>query len=278
MELDDAFAHLNRTYFGEDAKEREEIELLPDLLEGCGLFIDVGASLGQYTFYANQTMEGGRILSIEADPHRFEALKENCAEWSEGSSNSIIPIHAAAGDARGTVEFYVTMSQISGGLFPVAERSDAYRPVRVPQVMLDDYYDPGVPTFVKIDVEGAEFRVMRGAERHMEAGHTEFMTEITWWGDRERGQSTLDFLRYLHGHHLRITKMARRRTSNYLLTPAPPDESVWPSYVRVAPLLVATSLWGRLIPKEIRVLRERALNRRRLRRSGLDPESASGED
>lgn len=271
MSLEDAFAHLYRTYFGEEAKEREEVELLPELVEDCRIFIDVGASLGQYTFFANRAMRDGRILAIEADPYRYEELERNCARWSAEGRNTIIPIHAAVGDGRDPVDFYVTMSQISGGLFPVPERSDEYRPVRVPQVMLDDYHEPGVPAFVKIDVEGAEYRVMRGAADHIAGGTTRFMTEITWWGDRVRGRTSLDFLRFLHSRRLRIEKMARRRTSNYLLTPAPEGTRIWPAYLRVAPLLLATSLWGRVVPKPVRILRERALNRRRLRKSGVDP-------
>lgn len=267
LRLDDAFAHLYETYFGVAAKEREEIEKLPALLEGCRLFIDAGASLGQYTFHANRIMEGGRIIAIEADPDRFRELAGNCERWASEGTNTIVPVHAAVGDRRDPVRFYVTGTQISGGFFPVPERSDEYRPVEVPQVMLDDFHEPGVPTFVKIDVEGAEYRVMRGASAHIEGGETRFLTEITWWGDRQRGYGTLDLLRFLHSRRLAIEKLARRRTSGYLLTPAPDGRSLWPGYVRVAPLLLATSLWGRIVPTWVRVLRERALNRRRLRKT-----------
>jgi FkbM family methyltransferase len=266
LTLDDAFAYLYRTYFGTDVKEREELDKLPALLAGCSLFIDVGASLGQYTFSANQTMRGGRILAIEADPDRYAELARNCARWESEGTNRITAIHAAVGDGREPVRFYVTRSQISGGFFPVHERSDAYQPIDVPQVTVDDFYEPGVPTFIKIDVEGGESRVMRGAAAHVAGGSTRFLTEITWWGDRERGTTTLDFLRFLRSRQLAIEKVAKRRTSSYLLTPQPPGSRVWLTYLKVTPLLYATSLWGRLVPRGVRVFRERRLNRRRLRK------------
>lgn len=262
LSIDEAFTHLDRTYFGEDAYEAEEIAQLPVWLDGCELFIDVGASLGQYTYYANQIMEDGRILAIEADPDRYRVLEERCAEWGEGSSNTITPIHAAVGDNHDPISFYVTRTQISGGFFPVPERSDQYRPIEVQQVMVDDFYQPDVKTFVKIDVEGAELRVMQGAERHLNGGHTSFLTEITWWGDRERGYSSADYLRFLRSHALRIEKVAKRHTSGYLLTPADSPSG----YLRVAPLLLAKSWYGRYFPQWIRLLRERALNRRRVGR------------
>jgi FkbM family methyltransferase len=266
MERDQVFAYLYRTYFGEGTKEKEEIEQLPRVLQGCRLFIDVGASLGQYTFHANRILSGARIIAIEADPDRYAELAKNCATWQAEGTNTITAIHAAVGDSNDQVRFFVTRSQISGGFFPVAERSDAYEPIEVPQVRVDDFREPGVRTFVKIDVEGGESRVMRGAAAHIAAGETSFLTEITWWGDRERGTSTLAFLRFLHGHGLRIAKVARRRTSSYLLTPATHGASVLLDYLRVGPLLIATSLWGRLVPQRLRLLRERRLNQRRLNR------------
>lgn len=268
MERDEVFAYLYRTYFGEGTKEKEEIEQLPRMLEGCQLFIDVGASLGQYTFYANQILRGARIIAIEADPDRFAELSKNCAKWQAEGNNTITPIHAAVGDSNERVTFFVTRSQISGGFFPVAERSDAYQPIEVPQVRVDDFREPGVKTFVKIDVEGGESRVMRGAAAHVAGRETSFLTEITWWGDRERGTSTFAFLRSLRAQRLHIAKVARRRTSSYLLTPAQPGASVLMDYLRVGPLLVATSMWGRLVPQRLRLWRERRLNQRRLKRFG----------
>lgn len=262
MDLESAFAHLDNTYFGPNAYERDEIAQLPDRLADCQVFIDVGASLGQYTYHANQVMRDGHIYAIEADPDRYAVLEHRCKEWAESGSNTITPVHAAVGDSHEPVTFYVTRSQISGGFFPVSERSDEYRPITVDQVMLDDFYEPGSPTFVKIDVEGAELRVMRGAERHLDGQQTSYLTEITWWGDRERGYTSADYLRYLRSHDLRIEKAAGRHNAGYWLTPDGPS-----GYWRVAPLLVAKSWYGRYFPQRLRLLRERALNRSRTRRT-----------
>jgi FkbM family methyltransferase len=262
MDLESAFAHLDRTYFGPDAYERDEIAQLPSRLFNCRVFIDVGASLGQYTFYANQIMRDGQIYAIEADPDRYAVLERRCAEWVQSGTNNITPVHAAAGDSHEPITFYVTKSQISGGFFPVSERSDHYRPISVEQVTVDDFYEPGAQTFVKIDVEGAELRVMRGATRHLAGGHTSYLTEITWWGDRERGYTSADYLRYLRSNGLQIEKAAGRHNAGYWLTPGGPS-----GYWRVGPLLVAKSWYGRYFPRRLRLLRERTLNRTRTQKT-----------
>jgi FkbM family methyltransferase len=263
-----AFEHLYSTYFGENQHERQEVENFPNLLAGCDLFIDVGASLGMYTYYANEAMENGRIIAIEADPDRYEELARNCEKWSRESSNEITPVFAAAGNSRQPITFFTTGSQISGGFFPVEERSDTWRTVEVPQVLIDDYYEANTTTLVKIDVEGVELRVLEGATTHLASGSTRFLIETHWWGDRDRGLTTLDLLRFLHSHGMDIHKTVKVHTSNYHVFPAARGRSTLPSYARVAPLLLGKVVYGNYVPRSVRDLREHRLNRRRGARHG----------
>ena len=89
MNRDEIIQRLERAYFSEDMDERRIIEALPRLLRDGSLFVDVGASLGQYTFAASRAMRNGTILAIEADPMRFETLRSNCEKWSAESTNRI---------------------------------------------------------------------------------------------------------------------------------------------------------------------------------------------
>ena len=264
MDTSEAFEHLYSTYFGENQHERQEIENLPSLLVGKRLFIDVGASLGMFTYFANEAMSDSTIIAVEADPDRYEELVKNCAKWSESSTNTIQAIHAAAGDSREPIRFFKTGTQISGGFFPVNERSAEYQEVQVEQILLDDLHQPGVPTLIKIDVEGAELRVMKGAEAHIAGGTTEFLIETHWWGDRETGSTTVDLLRHLHARKLGIRKTVKVHTSNYLVSPA--QSGALAGYLRVAPLLVAKTVYGKYLPAQVRNLREQRLNRKRRRK------------
>ena len=263
--FDEDLQHLYRTYFGELQHERAEIETLPRLLEGIGLFIDVGASLGQYTYYANRVLSGARIIALEPDPDRFGELEQNCRKWGRDGANEIVAIQAAVSDHSGTIEFYKTGSRISGGLFPVDERPASYSALEVRQVTLDEFLTPGVDTFVKVDVEGSEMRAFLGASDLIDSG-ARFLTEITWWGDRERGYSAMTFLRFLYQRGLEIEKNTPRRNSSFVLYPGEGPRPSLTAYLRVAPLLAAKSLWGSYMPKRIRSSVERLLGERRVRR------------
>jgi glycosyltransferase involved in cell wall biosynthesis len=50
---------LNKCCFSENCHEKEVLEDLPKILDGVKVFVDVGASLGQYTYFANKYMQGG---------------------------------------------------------------------------------------------------------------------------------------------------------------------------------------------------------------------------
>lgn len=265
MGLNDDLQHLYRTYFGEAQHERAEIETLPRLLEGVGLFIDVGASLGQYTYYANRVLSGAKIIALEPDPDRFIELEQNCRRWGQDRDNEIVVIQAAVSDGSGTISFYKTGSRISGGLFPVDERPASYSPVQVRQVKLDDFREPGVDTFVKVDVEGSEMRAFLGATELIDSG-ARFLTEITWWGDRERGYTAMTFLRFLYQRGLEIRRNTARRNSSFLVVPAEGPRPSLAAYLKVAPLLAAKSFWGRYVPRRIRSGVERLLGERRVRK------------
>lgn len=153
---------MNKGYFGADPDEKEVLEHLPLILASVKVFVDIGASLGQYALHVNKHIRGGEIFAIEADPFRFAALKDNCREWVSLSDNKLHPIHAALSDSNGEAHFYTTNSPVSGGLFihDVSHVSEERRKaikweeIIVKSLKLDTLVgDVGVD-LIKIDVEG----------------------------------------------------------------------------------------------------------------------------
>lgn len=260
--------YLAWTYFGRDALDSEEFSRMATLLEGVTRFIDVGASHGAYTYHANRILKNARIFAIEADPERFAILRANADRWGAETSNQIICINAAASDfddrhISADVDFHTTGTQVSGGIFTVDERSDNYTPIRVPIICVDDLLEPAARTFIKIDVEGAELRVLRGAQRHISGGQTRFFVEISWWGDRGRRTSSLDVLRYAYRGGLRVD---RRLRSDYLMSPESSKIRRIISIIRCFPPLILRMGWNRFVPGPIRKWRERRLLQTRLAR------------
>jgi FkbM family methyltransferase len=273
-DLRQAFDQLYQSYFGEAHLEQGAIDSLPRILESCDLFLDVGASLGMYTYYADKLLKGKKIIAIEADPDRFAELEKNCAKWRRSGANEIVALNASVGDRTGTATFYKTGSTISGALFRVEERSHAYEAVEVREVTLDELFEPGIKIVAKIDVEGAEYRVLQGACKHLEARSTDFLIELHWWGDRERGTTSMDVLRCLFAHRMAMIRPAKQQKSHFLFRPARAGDVLLPSYVRFAPLLFAKSMYGKHAPRRVREIRERAVKARRKKIFGATGDGA----
>ncbi len=203
MDKHEVYATLNDAYFREDCHERTLLGNLPRFLADAALFVDVGASLGQYTLTASRCMRHGRIIAVEADPIRHEELTRNAARWAGESGRSIETVFAAIGETAGTATFFTTQSNISGGLFPrPSADGPAWHEITVPSVTLDDLCGELMPDFVKADIEGAELRMLKGARRILEHGRTAFLLELHGWGDPHTSgeESIPDFMRH-YGYH-----------------------------------------------------------------------------
>lgn len=208
MKREEIYEALDRAYFSAEPHEKDLIDRLPRIMQSARVFVDVGASLGQYAFHANRHIHHGLIIAVEADPLRFDRLRTNCAGWASLSNNEIRTVHAAASDVDGRVQFHVTNSEASGGLFrhdtsslPAAARERIrWQAVDVDCVRLDTLLGDIKPDFIKIDVEGSELRVLKGCARILRDGHARFLIEVHGWADPEGQRNAGDVLAFMKGH------------------------------------------------------------------------------
>jgi FkbM family methyltransferase len=192
---------LEGQYFGKDMHEKDEIDQLPQLLNGVSVFVDVGASLGQYCFFANRILKHARIYCIEADPIRVRRLRELASAWEKTSTNGITVIHAAAADQIGKVDFFTTDTNVSGGLFKhssvdlTVQKSLQWSKTEVDCITLDSLCQDIDPDLIKLDVEGSEYTVLLGAREILKKGRCRFLVEVHPWGDKAAKKMPADVFR-----------------------------------------------------------------------------------
>ena len=134
--------------------------------------IDIGCHIGSFL----QTLV---TLAPHGHHHAFEPVAHKAAWLRRKFPN--VAVHAVAlSDATGAAEFHVNMQQSSySGLKPRGPEGRFER-VEVPCRMLDDEM-AGQPRigFVKIDVNGAESRVLRGARAFLRRDRPCLLLECT---------------------------------------------------------------------------------------------------
>jgi len=139
--------------------EFEDMAFLLHLLRPDDRFVDVGANMGSYTVLARAVCQACTV-SYEPVPVTFGRLQDNLALNRALDERSRL-VNAAVGSAPGRLR----MSEGQDAMNHVA-RHDETAVLEVPVVTLDqDLF--ATPLLMKVDVEGFETEVFRGARRHL---------------------------------------------------------------------------------------------------------------
>ena len=123
------------------------------------LFVDVGANLGRYTIMLSSNYK--RIIAIEPEPSNMKHLKRNLLQ---AGINNVDPLQIAISDREGYVKLY--LARHSGGHTIKEGYYNKY--IEVKASTLDNVLrHESKVDLVKVDVEGAEWNVLKGAEKSM---------------------------------------------------------------------------------------------------------------
>ena len=132
--------------------------------------IDVGGGRGDWTAALLEAVPMARVLLLEPSAPALDHLRARCL-----ARTTVLPV--AAGDQPGSAVLHVPRWDTA--IASVHLRRDSYfqieqfQPQLVQVVTLDQVistFGLGVVDFVKIDVEGHELAVLRGARQSMQAG------------------------------------------------------------------------------------------------------------
>jgi FkbM family methyltransferase len=150
------------------------VRLARAVLPRDGVFIDVGANVGIHTLaIAQHVSEGGAVVAFEPHPVNHRLLLHNLEQNH---------LHHVAAENFGLAEAPATLTgtgRAEGGNWSLASQGDYRFEVRL--MRLDDYLcDHPLPRLdlMKLDVEGAEVRVLRGARQTIERFRPSIVFEV----------------------------------------------------------------------------------------------------
>ena len=140
----------------EPNRMRWEEQILEQVLKEGDVFIDIGANVGTLTCRAAELVgSSGKVFSFEADPTLAKCLLDNVRL---NIFNNVDVHSCAVGEKNSTISFLQNKSDDRGR---VAESGN----VNIPLKKLDDVIPSDLDiTMVKIDVEGYENMVLKGAK------------------------------------------------------------------------------------------------------------------
>jgi FkbM family methyltransferase len=156
---------LTRLSFSLGTYQRDVLEVMREHVKAGMTAYDVGAHMGYFALVlAKLVGPEGRVLAFEPDPRNLDALRTNLVT-NRITNTAVTP--AAVADESAEVTFatfpFSSVSHIADSRTPANARR-----ITVTAITLDSFvYEQGnpAPSFIKIDVEGAEARVLTGATR-----------------------------------------------------------------------------------------------------------------
>lgn len=144
------------------------------------LFVDVGANVGLYTIWCIEA--GAEVIALEPSRIARERLVSNLK--LNGYEAEIVP--AAVGEAEGTMR--LTTQLDNQNHLVLSPDSDDVESEEVPVLTLDGLIGERTIDGLKIDVEGAELLVMKGAQRLLAEQRIKLI-QLEW------NESSLDLLK-----------------------------------------------------------------------------------
>lgn len=167
-----------RTQYLVGRYEPEVTRVICSKVHGGQTAYDVGAHVGYFSLlFGKLVKNNGRVFAFEPSPHAFPLLTLNCLH---NSDLNVETLELAMGEAPGT-ETFSSFEAVGSSRF--GNERDQFPDAKVVEVKvesIDHLVATGAlppPDFAKIDVEGAELRVLEGMRTVLALHHPVLLIE-----------------------------------------------------------------------------------------------------
>jgi FkbM family methyltransferase len=169
--------------------------LLRRFLRPGDTFIDIGANFGIHTILGAKLIgDSGRAFAFEPNPQSYDVLK---AHLTINGIRNTTAFQIGLGDEAG--EFTLAGDESALGAFTLRP-IEAGVHLKVQVKRLDDVIDPSQlqnRTLIKVDTEGFEHRVLRGAARLLVYPNLAIVSEVTDAWLRRTGSSAEELISFM---------------------------------------------------------------------------------
>lgn len=167
------------------------------------VFIDIGAHMGKYPILVGDKYR--KVIAVEAQKNNFSFLRKNIG--ANNLSKKIIAVHKAAFWKNIKQQKLYIQKDTSAGHTLIKDfdkkslNVEFVDTITVDELLYKFKIDPKDVDFVKIDVEGVEFDVLRGMKQTLSEGHAQLIIEI--WDDNKKSFANIKNILKQHGYNIK---------------------------------------------------------------------------
>ncbi len=182
---------------------KTELSVLEKFVKPGMTVVDAGANQGLYTLVLSRLAgPTGRVFSFEPDPDLFRTLSLNC---DQNHADNVERYNCALGAEAGGMNLFRSRVNAGDNRLAKSDREDWFEPVSVKVSTLDSLVQSAPVDFIKIDVQGWEFEVVKGMA-NLWANNPDLCIYFEFWpfGLRRAASEPLELLEHMEEHSFRL--------------------------------------------------------------------------
>jgi FkbM family methyltransferase len=193
--------------------EPEQTERLRTILQPNAVFVDVGANIGYFTVLASKWVRpSGQVFAFEPVPSTYHRLSKNMAL---NNSHNVSAFNLACFSRCGFMSMTVTVDSAKSHL-----SAESNQNAQVQMTTLDEFFKERPVRrldCLKIDTEGADFEVLKGATEIIKRFRPAIILELDHiW---RFGSSKHDVEQYLEGSGYSIAEIRADHSTDLVCLP-----------------------------------------------------------
>ena len=198
---------LSRQLFIAGCIDPNEFVLLDKLLLPGMVFLDVGANEGLYSLFASVRVgPSGSVWAFEPSKREIERIAANL-ELNNLRNVHSLPIALADRDGEGSLLIagyeHEGHNTLGGFVYDTVLQEEYLVPLRRLDSVVDEWKIDRVD-FIKIDVEGAELKVLAGAQETLQRCRPLILFEANSPALQQQGADNRELIRFLTDRRFRI--------------------------------------------------------------------------
>ena len=217
IEFDLSVPFFRYLYYLHDLSRMPESYLIRCLLGPEDVFVDVGAFIGYWTLLAAKY--ASQVFAFEPSLATFTYLQRNL-ELNPTLARKVVALSSALSDHIGYESLYRPSSQPDLASLQWFPAQDIVKE-NVSVTTLDDILLETIVSFIKIDVEGAELKVLQGGHRVMQRSRPLVLCELFEPYQVRFGASCQQIIHFFANYDYQAyrVQLGKSRKSGVILTP-----------------------------------------------------------
>ena len=191
-----------------DFYEREELEIIRKYFPQGGVFLDIGANVGNHTLFALRILGASKAIIVEPNKVAYDLLFTNIVLNSLGEKCDFSGIGLGLSDAEAEGMGISFQSKNIGGACLVEGEGN------INTITGDAFIKEKVVDFIKIDVEGMEIAVLSGLKNTISKFRPPMFVEVD-------GKNDEKFIKWIgqQGYEIVDTFKRYKTNCNYMISP-----------------------------------------------------------